>query len=124
MIAFFVLTFLLCIKLIGTPRHHRRIEKGLSEIFRNTVSYGRVPIYVSCERKGTVFKFTFFSEWVTHDVWKAKLPEIAHLLRGHIVGDVTHGGKSGNDPRYIVIHIGQGAKSVERESPQDPLFRK
>lgn len=124
MIALFVLIFLICLKTIGTPRHSRRIEKGLMEIFRNSVSYGRAPIFVSREQKGTVSKLTFFSEWVSRDTWIEKRSNIAHLLRGHIVGEIAHGGKESNDPRYIVIHIGQGATPVEREAPQDPLFRK
>lgn len=126
MIALFVLILLICLKLIGTPRHVSRIEKGLAEVFRNTVSYGRTPIYVSREPVGTfgAIKYVFFSEWVSRDVWIEKRENVAHLLRGHILGEIENGGRSGNDTRYIVIHIGSGAKPIEHEAPEDPFFRK
>lgn len=118
-----LLTLLLC--MLGIPRHARKIDRTIIDIFKNEVGYGRWPIYLSRQREGStdLWRHEFYSENVPIEVWEAESAKLVNMLDGYI-DDIINGGKDGNDVRYIVVISGIGAKPKERAAPPDPLFRK
>lgn len=124
-IVMFVLLLALLLCVLGTPRHARKIDKAILDIFKNDVGYGYWPIYLSRQREGTadLWQHEFYSEYVPIEAWEAKSARLINMLGGYI-DSIHNGGKNNNNVRYIIVVAGKGAKPPEREIPADPLFRK
>lgn len=124
-IVIFALLLVLLLYVLGIPRRARKIDRAIVDIFKNDVGYGYWPIYLSCQREGTadLWRHEFYSEHLPVETWEAKSAKLVNMLGGYI-DSIEHGGRAGNDVRYIIVISGKGAKPKERVSTPDPLFRK
>jgi len=118
-----LLALLLCV--LGIPRYARKIDRAIVDIFKSDVGYGFWPIYLARQREGNtgLWRYTFYSEHLPIEAWEAKQARLVNMLGGYI-DSIEHGGRDGNDVRYIVVLAGNGAKPKERAATPDPLFRK
>lgn len=127
--AFIIVTFVLLLALLlcvlGIPRRARKIDRAIVDIFKNDVGYGYWPIYLSRQREGAtdLWRHEFYSEHLPVEAWEAKSARLVNMLGGYI-DSIEHGGRDGNDVRYIVVVSGDSAKPKERATTPDPLFRK